>query len=1147
MTEPAFPPVAQPIMRSGHKGEIVNAIIDNRTDLPDEQVRQAVKDQWVEAAGLQFAQPNNFQLYVNNQGSMLARTPFRTPTSVIDEIRLARTLADTDDDTGAAMGEMIAIAFGEGVVNQHRDEKTLEFFNQMTAPKAMDLEHVLEELYREYLIAASVTTVTLFTRKRMQYWPLKSDEPVQAQLQVPNVGILPAENVRVITNDIIGGGELAYYVEDQNLKMWLNEYLDPKTNGQRKAIMAMMEPVVAALFTGKIQIPYNDGDVASRGMTLYTLNQRMVHRTTMPKGSAPYPRPLLTRNFALIEAKRLLNIMDYCVPTDSEILTLDGWKSHDQVTPGDYTVGINPATGRSEWTRVTGVHHTDAPVVELVNGQHSLRSTANHRWFTHWRDWRRDGTQHAGFKATDEITSEHYLHLAAPLDSDGSRLSPREAAIVAWVLCDGTVQRGDGGVTHPNEPKFEASIYQAKDNGCVAIEALLETVPHSVYQKTETLKQYRLAPAFTRELWAKARLDEEGPESLVWHLGTDALDAFLQAALDAEGHVDRRGGKLISQNDGPVQDAIRLAAFLLGHLTTLPTAGRECKALRLKKATIKGASFERRELPVQPVWCVETELGSWTMRQGGGIYLTGNSLLQGGTNYIVLAKKGSDLLPAQQGEVDNLIDQVSFASRSGVMVGDHRLQLEIITPKLDELLNPAKRKLIGRKLKMGLMRQTEEVPNDSGTQGGVNEMELTARVVSADRRKLVRHVQATFYDETATRNRAIFKMGAPSIWAPKIVLSNVALFWTNVLQARDRGDIPRRWVVEALGYDYDAALAEREREIARGDDEILMPGAVPFSNPGEPQDNSPGRPAGTSTNNGTNQDRPGQGRDPAAPRKTVHRNAGETIKAIVEGGEVHYVGETTAAILDEYADHADYNAYVTQAERDCIDFNQVLRSGPSVIVPVNSRSICDEFACVKLEDGLRMVVGRRIGDGAMIARALRFTEPHWDLRGATERAIRWGFMSEPLVENAAGNATCTNCGVVLADWPGNTVCPTCGTDNTQGGPGVGQSNAEGVSGNVEMGAQLASMREALDRIALELPRPAETVWRPVEDWSAETYQAPSQEEREAFQKVHGKDSGVSLKKDKDGFFVHTHRARSKSHAKPGDIPKADVKFIESTG
>jgi hypothetical protein len=110
---------------------------------------------------------------------MLARTPFRTPNSIIDEIKLARSVADTDDDIGAAMGEMIAVAFGEGVVNQHRDEKTLEFFNQMAAPTALDLEAVLEEMYRELLIASSVTTVTLFSRQRLAYFPLKSDTAVR--------------------------------------------------------------------------------------------------------------------------------------------------------------------------------------------------------------------------------------------------------------------------------------------------------------------------------------------------------------------------------------------------------------------------------------------------------------------------------------------------------------------------------------------------------------------------------------------------------------------------------------------------------------------------------------------------------------------------------------------------------------------------------------------------------------------------------------------------------------------------------------------------------------------------------------------------------------------------------------------------------
>jgi peptidoglycan hydrolase-like protein with peptidoglycan-binding domain len=58
---------------------------------------------------------------------------------------------------------------------------------------------------------------------------------------------------------------------------------------------------------------------------------------------------------------------------------------------------------------------------------------------------------------------------------------------------------------------------------------------------------------------------------------------------------------------------------------------------------------------------------------------------------------------------------------------------------------------------------------------------------------------------------------------------------------------------------------------------------------------------------------------------------------------------------------------------------------------------------------------------------------------------------------------------------------------------------------------------------------------------------PSQAEREEFYAAHGRDSGVSLKRDRQGWFVHTHRARSRSFKAPKAIPKSVVAFIESTG
>lgn len=44
-----------------------------------------------------------------------------------------------------------------------------------------------------------------------------------------------------------------------------------------------------------------------------------------------------------------------------------------------------------------------------------------------------------------------------------------------------------------------------------------------------------------------------------------------------------------------------------------------------------------------------------------------------------------------------------------------------------------------------------------------------------------------------------------------------------------------------------------------------------------------------------------------------------------------------------------------------------------------------------------------------------------------------------------------------------------------------------------------------------------------------------------------KSKGVSMGMDKDGYFVYTHRCRSKSYKTPALIPKSVIVWIESTG
>jgi hypothetical protein len=366
------------------------------------------------------------------------------------------------------------------------------------------------------------------------------------------------------------------------------------------------------------------------------------------------------------------------------------------------------------------------------------------------------------------------------------------------------------------------------------------------------------------------------------------------------------------------------------------------------------------------------------------------ALLQGGLNFIVVAKKGSDERPALPAEIENLEHVVRRASRTGVIVGDHRLSFEIITPELGELLNESKRRLLGRKLAMTLMRIAEQATESPAAEGMRAEIEFLTRVIASDRNDLRRHVESHIYEECFLRNRELTK-GTPRIWFPKIVLQGTNYFTDYVLKLRDRGDIPRKAAVEAGGFDWEAGVEQRKRELEDDIDETMAPAAVPFSDPAVgPQDNNSGRPPGSSRDNGRPGARTGGGQDRAAPRRVVTQNRGETVRAVLdeETGGTRRVGERTYAILEEYGDFTI--GRVTQLERDALDAQRPFRTGPLAIVPVNPAHEVAEVKALRLAPGLSMLAGTR-RDGAIIAKAFCFREPEFDVLKAEETAMRWGF------------------------------------------------------------------------------------------------------------------------------------------------------------
>lgn len=409
------------------------------------------------------------------------------------------------------------------------------------------------------------------------------------------------------------------------------------------------------------------------------------------------------------------------------------------------------------------------------------------------------------------------------------------------------------------------------------------------------------------------------------------------------------------------------------------------------------------------------------------------ALLQGGINFIVVAKKGSDQKPAQQPEIDNLVHQVQRASRSGVLVGDHRVSLEIITPKLDEMLNADKRKMLGRKIAMAMLRRSEAATEAPGGEGMRADVEIVARVIDSDRRDLKRHVERTVYDEVRLRNARIRDEDVARIWFPKIILQGSQYFTDFVLKLRDRGDIPRMWATEAAGFDSEAAIADRKRELEADVDEVMAPAAVPFTGDAGPQDNNDGRPRGGSSDNGQPGARRGGGMDELERRRrrTINRNAGETIKAMLdeETGEAVRVGERTYEILAEYAATREIGR-ITPIERRALESGEAVKDGPTAIIPVNAAYEVGDVKALRLAPGLSMLVGNRRGDRALVAKALCFREPEFDSLTAQETALRWGFDVAGVTEPELGAAPAGNppTQLVVLDGRGGRVRKTIARD-----------------------------------------------------------------------------------------------------------------------
>jgi hypothetical protein len=215
----------------------------------------------------------------------------------------------------------------------------------------------------------------------------------------------------------------------------------------------------------------------------------------------------------------------------------------------------------------------------------------------------------------------------------------------------------------------------------------------------------------------------------------------------------------------------------------------------------------------------------------GHLRASDRASLIGNTNFIVVITKGTDRLPAKPAEIANLQEQARVIARMPVLVGDHRLKVEIVSPSLDNTLMPTRWDNLDSRLVFAALRTYAPViqgGNSSGT--GMSEMSMVvAKGLESRRHMIVRTLEKQVFKKILDRNENLDESPDFEFTPKRITLDFDSDVVNAILKLRDRGDISRETALEELDYDQDREVLRRARERVLHD--RVFESSTPFSSP----------------------------------------------------------------------------------------------------------------------------------------------------------------------------------------------------------------------------------------------------------------------------------------------------------------------------
>ena len=188
--------------------------------------------------------------------------------------------------------------------------------------------------------------------------------------------------------------------------------------------------------------------------------------------------------------------------------------------------------------------------------------------------------------------------------------------------------------------------------------------------------------------------------------------------------------------------------------------------------------------------------------------------LLGGTNFIVLVKKGDKDRPARPAELQALQANVRNLSRVPVIVGDDRLSIEIITPNVDNTLNPEKYNGLDARITARLYQMFMTGNYAAGAKGddSIKLAKMVARGLESRRHNIAKSVSRRVLKPAYDANEAFTQVPVLRFHPKRIALDFDPTYANFILDLLDRGHISRESGLEEVDYNQQTELRRRRAE-----------------------------------------------------------------------------------------------------------------------------------------------------------------------------------------------------------------------------------------------------------------------------------------------------------------------------------------------